>query len=63
MTLKSEKKNKKKKTPSHLASVFDDFVCLSGTLSPPQGEYDSPGDDMNDRKVSLSGAALRTLDV
>ena len=36
-------------------SVFDHALCFLL----PQGEYDSPGDDMNDRKVSRPDAVPR----
>lgn len=38
-------------------SVFDHALCFLL----PQGEYDSPGDDMNDRKVSRPDAVPRAL--
>ena len=38
-------------------SAFDHSLCFLL----PQGEYDSPGDDMNDRKVSRPDAAPRAL--
>lgn len=36
-------------------------LAFSGVSFSLQGEYDSPGDDMNDRKVSLYCPELRTL--
>lgn len=38
-------------------SVFDPCLCFLL----PQGEYDRPGEDMNDRKVSRLDAVPRAL--